>query len=298
MNTIDWKLKIREKEKEVYTAARNLLENAAKERIGRLYLSLGYDVELESIEENIALWMYSYIDIHNRDDKYVYLYTDLNGTPLFNGKLFRYATPFSGGKAIVFDFDRTNRPYFIDINSKEIINLPGEIGWRQISNFKNNRLYVKGNNEKWGSIHINGSEKIVELEIPFIWDFLAGSKHSGIVFPGRLVEYTTFPNYELGPYSHMVADKDKSITCQRIKLARMTTKEALTIKRFKEMESYFNEMEWRRGGITAYMPYFLGNPGDELFHELDKEELCLTDGSIINPGSLDQYKGVSYRLKK
>ena len=66
--------------------------------------------------------MYSYIDIHNRDDKYVYLYADLNGTPLFNGKLFRYATPFSGGKAIVFDFDRTNRPYFIDINSKEIIN--------------------------------------------------------------------------------------------------------------------------------------------------------------------------------
>lgn len=298
MNTTDWKIRVQEKEKAVYLTARKLLENEAKKRISRLYLGLGNKVYLDSVEENIVLWRYTYDCLHDGSTKYVFFYTDLDGEPLFNGKLFRYATPFSQGKALVFDFDSTGRPYIIDIQSKELIIIPKDLGWRSISNFKNNRLSLEDHNKKWGSLIINKDERVIELEIPFIWDYLASSKEKDIVYPGKLFEYTVYPNYESGPYGHMVKDKDKSVDYECIKLSRMVVTEALTLKRFKELESFITEMEWRNAGLTRYMFSFLENPGDEYFSESIKENLCTTDGSIVDLGIIDDYKGVAYKLKK
>lgn len=298
MNTIDWEIRIQKKEMDVYLTARELLENEAKKRIGRLYLGLGNRVYLDSVEENIALWRYTYNCIYDGSVRYVYFYTDLNGKPLFNGKLFSYATSFSKGKALVFDFDDTDYPYIIDIQSKELIIIPEDLGWRNISNFKNNRLSLEDSNKKWGSLIINKDERIIEPEIPFIWDYLAASKEKDIVYPGKTFEYAVYPNYEPGPYGRMVEDKDKRVDYECIKLSRMTVTEALTPKRFKELESFITEMEWKKTDLTRYMPSFLKNPGDEYFNESGTEILCSTDGNIVDLGTIDDYKGVAYTLKK
>lgn len=308
MNTNDWKRRIEEKEKEVYQTARKLMEDEAKKETYRLYIGLGHIILLDSVEENIALWQYNYLSPHDGSNKPVYFYTDLNGKPLFNGKLFGFATSFSQGKALVFDFNSTSHPYIIDIQNRERIIIPGELGWEHVSNFKNNRLALENDKRKWGSFIINQDEKVIEPEIPFIWDYLASSKIKNIVFPGKKDVYTVFPNYELGPYSHMVQDKNKSFDRECLKIARMTAAEAITPERFKELESYITEIEWKNSGITKYLYSFTRNPGSEYFNEDQAASFCLpngeiidlnlTDGSIVDLGSVEDYKGVSYKLKK
>lgn len=153
----------------------SLLSKSNELDCGNLYYFFIY---LESVEENIALWRKENIDHSNR----CYFYSDLNGNLLFNGKRFKYATPFSNLRACVNDY----KDWFIlDIGMKEIVYFPECLIFESVNKLRDDKLSLfDASSFKWGGIEYNSLEKSFQQTIPFIWDVLEFSRLDNQVYVG------------------------------------------------------------------------------------------------------------------
>ena len=92
MNLLDW-------EKIVKNKYVNMKYNVKEKNRNLFYEIKDYGAELESVEENIALWWVGYRRVDDSRVTSYYFYTDLEGNMLFDGNTFFFATPFSNGLA-------------------------------------------------------------------------------------------------------------------------------------------------------------------------------------------------------
>lgn len=121
---------------------------------------------LISVEEDIALWK-KFNAVHK---EYLHFYTNLEGNLIFNGKNFKYATPFSNSRACINNF----REWLIlDLERKEIISFPNGLNFENINILRNDNIALfEKSSFKWGSIKYYPDEKSFQNDIPFIWDAL------------------------------------------------------------------------------------------------------------------------------
>lgn len=127
------------------------------------------DIEILSIKENIVLWGTERTCKYSLCSK-LYFYTDMEGKLLFDGTIFRYATPFSDSCALV---KQDNDWYIIDLKIMKFVGLPNEILPYTANGFENGNLAIfDRTKEHWGSYYYSRENQAFEQDIPFIWDAL------------------------------------------------------------------------------------------------------------------------------
>lgn len=149
---------------------------------GRKDLFTFENITLLTVEENIALWK-----VNHFFEREGYIYTDLNGKSLFNGKIFSYATAFSNSRACVSDVDQW---YILDLKNGELVSFPKGLYWENINGFRNDELALFHSQENgWGSYVYHPIDHTFTKKIPFIWDTLEISRKKGQVYVGILTDF-------------------------------------------------------------------------------------------------------------
>lgn len=259
--------------------------------------NLYYDyIYLESVEEDIALWKKGNC-VHKN---YCYFYTDLEGKLLFNGKTFKYATPFSNFRACVNNY----REWLVlDLENKEIIVFPKELIFENINIFRNDGLPLFDRDSlSWGSVRYNPNEKSFKKDIPFIWDTLEFSRVKDQVYVGKSDIYLSGDNH---PYSHWNDGFDTMFTLKTMKLPVDQVKDLScynyrkdfyigminqdVIRYIEEKISSTVPPYQRREMIEIYLKTAY-NISDYYFEEEYKEEVNNNEGKIVDVGVINEYQ--------
>lgn len=244
-------------------------------------------ITLISVEENIALWAVK----EYRNQKRYYYYTDLQGTLLFNGECFFYATPFSDHKALVKIY---REPLVLDISHKELVEIPESISWESLNGFRNSNMVVFDEKEKqWGSYHYDDNEKGFLQDIPFIWDTLEFSRKQDQVYVGK-------SNVDVAMFGYDVQTKwDERDLELQIATLQLDKKYAYDLKRYKYLidmykkairyiiETFDDSKTTQENFIKK--PY---NISDYYFEEEWKEEYNTNQDLLVQTGNLDEYKRI------
>lgn len=244
-------------------------------------------ITLISVEENIALWAVK----EYRNQKRYYYYTDLQGTLLFNGECFFYATPFSDHKALVKIY---REPLVLDISHKELVEIPESISWESLNGFRNSNMVVFDEKEKqWGSYHYDDNEKGFLQDIPFIWDTLEFSRKQDQVYVGK-------SNVGVAMFGYDVQTKwDERDLELQIATLQLEKKYAYDLKRYKYLidmykkairyiiETFDDSKTTQENFIKK--PY---NISDYYFEEEWKEEYNTNQDLLVQTGNLDEYKRI------
>lgn len=248
-------------------------------------------IMLMTVDENIALWILPYYSRMSGKKCNFYFYSDLKGNLLFDGAFFDYATPFSGGTAVVKD--TSGKWYIINLNSKERVLFPSEFGWKDFTNLRNNSFALCDRNSgKWGAYSIDYTDYLWQPDIPFIWDYLSFSRTPGLVYVGKDDFYKYYPNWEAGPYDHLIPERYDSVKIPTYKVARLTKEEAQNSNAFTELEKHIDDYYWALGNRTHFISPDQSNVGDEYFHEKPSNS-----GLIVETSSIEDYPTVLSRLK-
>lgn len=244
-------------------------------------------ITLISVEENIALWAVK----EYRNQKRYYYYTDLQGTLLFNGECFFYATPFSDHKALVKIY---RKPLVLDLSHKELVEIPESISWESLNGFRNSNMVVFDEKEKqWGSYHYDDNEKGFLQDIPFIWDTLEFSRKQDQVYVGK-------SNVGVAMFGYDVQTKwDERDLELQIATLQLDKKYAYDLKRYKYLidmykkairyiiETFDDSKTTQENFIKK--PY---NISDYYFEEEWKEEYNTNQDLLVQTGNLDEYKRI------
>ncbi len=270
-------------------------DNDDYHHLGSLYARFpDYEkIRLISVDENIALWSMPYYYRSQGHNYLFYFYSDLKGNILFDETLFAYATPFSSGCALVRE-DLRDEWYVINLNTKERVLKPANLGWGDLTDFRNNTLAIcDGNNGKWGSYTIDFDEHLWQVDIPFIWDYLTLSRDPNLVYAGLDHYFIDHPNWEYGPYNHMIPDRYEVSWLHYYKVALLKREEAKNLDVFKELEKHIEHYFWARGERTKYIPEGKSNVGDGYFNEK-----TINTGQLVDVGSLSDYPKILSKIKK
>lgn len=253
-----------------------------------------YDIYLESVEEDIALWRKE----NTAHKDYCYLYTNLEGELLFSGKTFKYATPFSNSRACVNNY----REWFIlDLEKKEIIVFPSELIFDNINTFRNDSLPIFNQESfSWGSVRYNPTEESFEKDIPFIWNVLEFSRLEDQVYVGMRDIPLVRNNH---PYCG--DDIGNMFTINAMKLPILKAKNLSYYNNQKneyidkidqDVISYIQEevskdisREKRREIIEEYLKTAY-NISDYYFEEDYKEETNNNESKIVDVGIINEYQ--------
>lgn len=221
-----------------------------------------------------------------------YFYSDLNGTLLFDGALFNYATPFSEKSAVVKDC--SDKWYIINLNSRERILFPDEFSWQDFTDFRNSAFALcDSKSKKWGTYSIDYDTHLWQPDIPFVWDFLSLSRNPELVYAGVEELYNYYPNWESGPYNHMIPDRYDSVKMTVYKVAQLQKAEAQDLTAFSELEKHIDNYFWSASARTHFISDIDSNAGDRYFHEEPNNS-----GLIVKTFSLEDYPITLSRLKK
>lgn len=281
--------------------------NSSIEKNGGYYKITSYNVYLYSVEENIILWRVSWHYSHRKINKYYY--TDLNGNLLFNDKGFEYATAFSNSKALIRDYKHR----IIDIKEKTLVELPYELEFGNINEFRNDNLALFNKKEgKWGAIKYNSEDNTFEEIIPYIWDQLQFSREKSRVYVGL---HKVKPIISNSPYAHWSDDNGWAFNVSFIKALIEQAQnlehynfilQMLSDMMYQKEISYIREdispevpLEDREEMIKSYISTAYDLSDNWYFYsELYHEKYNNNDGKIVDPGNLDEYERKVALLKK
>lgn len=239
----------------------------------------------------------------------MYLYTDLEGELLFNGRLFSFATPSSNSRVLIRNSNVDWR--IIDFEKKEIVSLPNDIIFDNLNGFRNNNLAVfKENTWNWGSIKYNHDENSFSEDIPFIWDSLEFSRLNDNVYVGI---HRIDSKHDYNPYFHWSEDFGNKFICSTI---RIPINKAYDLEYYNYIMNMYSN--WLEQNIIMYISSDIQsgysqeernqyikdciksayNISDLYFGESYKEENNSNNGIKVDLGNLSDYQKKKGVFKK
>lgn len=142
------------------------------------------NIFFEGVTENIVLWSVECCS-YKYKNKYMYVYTDIEGNILFDNLFFDFAILFSNRCAFVItdEYNPKIQNFVLDIERKQVITIP--VKFKSIGNIVDNNIPVlDSKTKKWGSYVLDLKSGKWSHKIPFIWDKLAFSRNKKMYMVG------------------------------------------------------------------------------------------------------------------